>query len=858
MRAGKKADSQRGAALFLTIFGLLLLSAIAIAMLFSSDTETSISVNYRDKQGALFGALAGLQEARDRIHPLTGDLGRSALNLVPAGLPTLTSHNVLYIINPAPGETIAPWDATNKYFDTELCHENILGLSGTSGLPCPTSQVPSGTNWYQAYDNSQHTTAWKLRDATNNAIPLNYKWVRVTLKADNMTPAVVGSSTGTQVCWTGSHEQQMVDGYLTDCSPKMDKLTTISVVQQGSRYDPANPPAVTLTGGGGTGATAVAVVENRGTGVTSVQLTAGGHGYTAAPVVTITPVDGNGGGAAVTAQVGAPVQSVTLSNSGTPPCYPSNATLQASFDTSYGSGATGTVARTSTPRCIYTFTASGNCGGNTATANITATNGTGSGFSGAVTFDSSTSGSNKVTGVSVVNPGNYTTVPTTFSTMGGGNNCSVAVTPVYGYQVQVPGGVTVTSGGLYSSPPTVSIVGAPTAPGSGTISGTSTLNSSASASAISGLTLVASGVGYTADPILTIAPPPAGVGNSTSTGTASTTPTNVIAEIDVTNQGSGYTSPPLVTIGPPGAGGTQATAIAQLGAGVLPYGAVYLLTAMAQTQTGARAMAQMEVGVNYDHFSLNLGGALTLAGPSPAFGTPNSAGFQMVGLDCPTCGPARSGCNSSALPPRPAIGVYDDPNHPTNPTAVSSVVNALGKPNNYIGVNSSPDVENAYGSLGQPSAQDLNAFTQSVTAMATNIYNSDPGNTLAVGTASRPVIDVVNGNLTLGPQTGYGILLVTGNLVISGDYGWNGLILVVGSGSVTMNGGGNGQINGAVWIANTTGGALGSPVAAWSGGGGNGIRYNHCWADDLLAKIPYTPPISPKALQVVSLRNLVY
>jgi Tfp pilus assembly protein PilX len=858
-RAGRRTtDSERGVALFLTIFSLLLLTGVALAMLFSSDTETNISINYRDKQAAIFGALGGLQEARDRIHPLTGDLGKAGLNIVPSSLPSLANHGVLYIINPASGETVAPWDPTNKYFDTELCHESVLGLTGTIGTPCSSTQIPSGSGWYTVYDNSQHSTPWQLKDASNNLIPIAYKWVRITLKSDNMTPVLVGTGNGTQVCWTGAHEQQMVDGYLTDCSPKKDKVMDIPITNAGTMYNPANPPAVTITGGGGSGATAAATVSTNATGITSVQLTNVGLGYTSAPVITITPSDGNGGGAVVTAQVGAPVTSVSLSASGTPPCYPANAALQASFSTSGGSGATGTVALTSSARCVYSFTASGNCGGNTSSATIGASNGSGSGFAGTVTFNTSNSTSNKVNGAFVTNPGNYTTVPTTFTTTGGGNNCSVSVTPVYGYQVQTPGGVTVTNGGLYSSAPAVSIVGAPTAPGSGSISGTSTLASS-SASSIASLTIVASGSGYTANPILTIAPPPAGTGNVTATGTASITPTNVVSKIDVLNPGSGYTSPPTVTIGPPGVGGTQATAISTLGGTVLPYGATYLLTALAQTSTGARDMVQMEVGVTYDHFSLNLGGALTLAGPSPTFGTPNSSQFQMVGLDCPTCAPAAPACDTTqTFPPRPAIGVYDDPSHATSPTAATTVINSLGKPDNYIGVNSAPDVENAFGALGNPSAQDLNALVQSVSSIATNVYNSDPANTLALGTASHPVIDVVNGNLTLGPQTGYGILLVTGNLTISGDYGWNGLVLVVGSGTFTMNGGGNGQINGAVWVANTSSGSLGSPHVDWSGGGGNGIRYNHCWADNMLARIPYSPPISPNSLKVISTRALIY
>src|ERR1035438_3941546 len=116
MRITEKRDQESGVVLILAILGLLLLSAIALAMLYSADTETSISVNYRDKQSATYGALAGLQEARDRLHPLTGDLGAGTnlsaggLSILPTALPSTSAPNVLYLINPASGETVAPWN----------------------------------------------------------------------------------------------------------------------------------------------------------------------------------------------------------------------------------------------------------------------------------------------------------------------------------------------------------------------------------------------------------------------------------------------------------------------------------------------------------------------------------------------------------------------------------------------------------------------------------------------------------------------------------------------------------------------------------------------------------------------------
>jgi hypothetical protein len=846
-----KRKNERGAALLLAIFGLILLSSIGLAMLFSSDTETSIAMNYRDKQVAINAALAGLQEARDRIHPVLGDLKAD----VPTALPSLAAQNVLYILNPGPGESasdIRPWDKNNKYFDTELCHENVLGLSGTAGKPCDpasTSSIPSVNTWYKT------ANAWTTDSGGNAISPLSYKWVRITLKADNMTPVQVNgpSPSGTQVCWDGKHEKQLPAGSAS-CKPGGSQVVSVNPVNVGSGYTSA--PTVTISGGGGSGATATANVQQIPSGVTSVTLVDGGKGYTTPPHVTVVPADGNGSGAQVTAQLdGNPVTSVTLNTTGTPPCYQAGTQLTATFDTTYGSGATGTV-QMSGNKCIYSFASSGSCSKNT-TYTISATNGSGSGFAGTVTY-----GNNKNSGTPAeTNPGSYTTVPTTFSAS---PSCAgLTITPVYGVQVQ---GVTVVNGGSYSSPPAVKITGGNPAPGSGTISGTGNLAPGAVQGRVASLTITSAGSGYTANPTLVIDPAPSGPGNSNASGTASITPDFQVTSYTITNGGSGYTSNPTVTISAPAGGGTTATAQAQIGPGSSTLSNVYLLTSLAQTPSGARAMAQMEVAVIYDQFSLSLGGALTLAGPSPVFATPHSMPFQMIGNDCPTCGtPPASGCNTTPLPSKPAIGVYDNPNNPTDPTAVSSVISSLAKPNNYIGVHSAPDVENAYASLQDLTPQSLTAFVNTVCAVANSQgtqYGSNPSS-INLGSPSNPAINCVQGDYTMGPTTGYGILLVTGTLYFHGNYGWNGLILVIGNGASIMDGGGNGQITGAVFVADTNGGtppgsALGSPNVSWAGGGGNGIQYDHCWADDMLAKIPYTPAYSHKALQVVSLRTLEY
>ena len=105
------------------------------------------------------------------------------------------------------------------------------------------------------------------------------------------------------------------------------------------------------------------------------------------------------------------------------------------------------------------------------------------------------------------------------------------------------------------------------------------------------------------------------------------------------------------------------------------------------------------------------------------------------------------------------------------------------------------------------------------------------GQEVAQGVGRHGVVST--GNST----SGAGILVVTGTLNITGNSSFDGLILVVGQGILSENGGGNGQFNGSVFLANTNNAAgvplaaLGSPQIQWNGGGTNGIQYNSCWAN---------------------------
>lgn len=101
--------------------------------------------------------------------------------------------------------------------------------------------------------------------------------------------------------------------------------------------------------------------------------------------------------------------------------------------------------------------------------------------------------------------------------------------------------------------------------------------------------------------------------------------------------------------------------------------------------------------------------------------------------------------------------------------------------------------------------------------------------------ASNPdgVFTFVDGDLTLGPgsPTGQGTIIVTGKLTLNGNFQWNGVIMVLGTGEVYRSGGGHGDIFGAMFVAKfPTSGAntdqFGAPVFDTSGGGTSNIQYS--------------------------------
>ncbi|HKR13498.1 MAG TPA: hypothetical protein VJT15_15645 [Pyrinomonadaceae bacterium] len=115
-------------------------------------------------------------------------------------------------------------------------------------------------------------------------------------------------------------------------------------------------------------------------------------------------------------------------------------------------------------------------------------------------------------------------------------------------------------------------------------------------------------------------------------------------------------------------------------------------------------------------------------------------------------------------------------------------------------------------------AQKANAASQG------RYFTSFSGNS---GSSASPQFTYVDGDCSLGG--GAGLLIVTGNLTMSGNPSFEGLILVLGEGEVHRNGGGNGNIYGSITVAkfskNGNGGFL-APSFTTNGGGNSTIQYD--------------------------------
>jgi Tfp pilus assembly protein PilX len=227
-KAGR--EKEKGVALLIAIFVLLIISAVAVAMVVSSGSESTLAGNYRAATRADFAAVAGLEEARGRLLPKNPNyFNNTSPNFVPAVADPLPIGDVRYILNPLGGEVVAPTNVSSSttYPDNEYAQEH-------NGVNPPTGQA----------------TVTSVTSLNGGATPgPAFKWVRLT--------AATERSLGIDVDKSG--------GVLNDTRPLYyDGSGTPPSLLLSATAAPAAPTPPTTTSQGVTEITALAVVPGGG------------------------------------------------------------------------------------------------------------------------------------------------------------------------------------------------------------------------------------------------------------------------------------------------------------------------------------------------------------------------------------------------------------------------------------------------------------------------------------------------------------------------------------------------------------------------------------------------------------------
>ena len=209
--------------------------------------------------------------------------------------------------NTAVNNAISPYTTNiqNSFFNTEHVYVASTGIPNYKIGPFPGSALLPGNQR-------------KL-----NRFPLS----ATTISTKNtIVPGPIGTWVNGVSIWS----------YKSKLTKTFGAVTSVSITDAGQGYDAARPPAISFSGGSGSGATATVTVDGS---ISEITVTDGGSGYTSSPLVSI--VGGGGAGASATAIITKGVVSRILINNGG-----SGYTSQPSITIvgGGGSGATGTAS----------------------------------------------------------------------------------------------------------------------------------------------------------------------------------------------------------------------------------------------------------------------------------------------------------------------------------------------------------------------------------------------------------------------------------------------------------------------------------------------------------------------------------
>lgn len=240
------------------------------------------------------------------------------------------------------------------------------------------------------------------------------------------------------------------------------------------------------------------------------------------------------------------------------------------------------------------------------------------------------------------------------------------------------------------------------------------------------------------------------------------------------------------------------------------------------------AMKRLEMVVHRNAINFSLPGAITVVGTSPmtfALGNSNAAGYTG---------------NDSYSPPLAGISAVAVSAANRNQAQLTiDALNLQGGGNAQV----TPSTALALDATNTPPFLSSADATRSFLVQARDIAQGEgryfttgaAAVAAGLGTSGSPVTTVIDNyggdpvDLGSGYQ-GCGLLIVTGNLITSGNTDFEGVILVLG-GTFNRNGNGNGHIDGGIIVASldprpdaTTG--FTAPTFSVNGAGNSDVRYN--------------------------------
>lgn len=259
---------------------------------------------------------------------------------------------------------------------------------------------------------------------------------------------------------------------------------------------------------------------------------------------------------------------------------------------------------------------------------------------------------------------------------------------------------------------------------------------------------------------------------------------------------------------------------------------------------GARRTLRMRVtdsGGGITQYNLGtIPAVITLLGNNPEGTAGNSAAHSLNGADCvpgtekPILG-AVGATNAQYLWQNSFDSNRTNTWDTTLPVSTTTgVVADISTPNAAMNVTGQIPFNN--------SATNARAFIAAMTAVAhTVVPDGGSASSSVLGSATDPKIVVVQGDASFSSGNGAGILIVQGDLTLNGNFSYDGLIFVLGTGQVRRNGGGNGEIRGGMLVGAFTADSptFNLPAEVDTGGGGNSlIRYCSDAINKAIAAIP--------------------